>query len=232
MAVGYERPVGPWVAVVGTYAMVAGLVALMGHTAKRAIDSRGGVPRAEYPRLARDLADEKEKNLARSVGSGVPEGFLRDYIRDPRILLCANVELRTGESWWPERGGAVEDASFCCVSGLTLRDPPSLPIVFDEEWNHGGQGVVVGYTGGHVRWVEDRSDPAREVACAVPSLKARGRSVRVLRPWWSRHPEPPVFIPPPEPETRVPISKVYVVVAAILFSLGAFAMGRYARRSA
>ena len=64
MAVEYDRPVGPWIVVVGTYAMVAGLVALLGYTAKRAIDARGSVPRAEYPRLARDLATDVTRRSA------------------------------------------------------------------------------------------------------------------------------------------------------------------------
>ena len=231
MAVEYDRPVGPWLAVIGTYAMVAGLVALLGYTAKRAIDSRGSVPRAEYPRLARDLRDEKERNLPRSVGGGIPEGFLRDYIKDPRILVCANIERRTRETWWPERASPAEDASYCYVSGLTLRDPPSWPVVFDEEWNHGGHGVVVGYTGGHVRWVRDRSLPAREFADAARARGGRNGGLRLLRPWWSRSPQPPAFIPPPEEKTAPPISKAYVVIAAIAFALGAFVLGRYARRS-
>ena len=233
MAVEYERPVGPWIAVVGTYAMVAGLLGLMGYTANRAMDARGSVPGAEHPKLARELAEEKEERLPLSPGApGGLADLLRDYVKDPRVLLCANMETRTRERWWPARSAPEEDASFCYVSGLSLREPTGWPLAFDEEWNHHGHGANVLYIGGHVRWVQDPSAPAREFVEMADAMAERHRPLRLSRPWWSRAPEPPAFIPPPDPGARPGISKAYVAIAAIAFAGGAFVLGRYARRSA
>ncbi|MHC4252026.1 MAG: hypothetical protein ACYS9X_23145 [Planctomycetota bacterium] len=233
MAVDYERPIGPWIAVVGTYAMVAGLVALLGYTAKRAMDARGMVPRAEHPELARELEEEKEEKLPHSPGApGGLADLLRDYVKDPRVLLCATAELKMRNGWWPERSSPAEDASFCYVSGLSQREPTGWPLAFDEEWNHEGRGVVVLYIGGHVRWVKDPAVPASAFADAATAHARRRGKLRLSRPWWSRAPERPAFIPPPKEDADTGISKAYVVVAAIAFALGAFFLGRYARRSA
>jgi prepilin-type processing-associated H-X9-DG protein len=230
VAVDYERPVGPWLAVVGTYAMVAGLVALLGYTAKRAMDARGTVPRAEHPKLARELEEEKGRKLPHSPG-GLAD-LLRDYVKDPRVLLCATAELKMRESWWPARERPEEDASYCYVSGLSQREPTGWPLAFDEEWNHEGHGVNVLYIGGHVRWVRDPSAPGAEFAEVAQTMAKRGKPLRLSRPWWSRAPERPAFMPPPKADADPGISKAYVVVAAIVFALGAFFLGRYARRSA
>jgi hypothetical protein len=233
MALDYERPVGPWLAVVGTYAMIVGLLALMGYTAKRAIDSRGVVPRREHPKLALELAEEKMKNLPRSVGGpGLPADFLRYYVRDARILFCANMESKMRSSWWPARERPEEDASFCFVSGLSQREAPEWPLAFDEEWNHGGEGVIVGYLGGHVRWEKDRLSPARKFADALRAMGRRSKGIRLVRPWWSRAPGPPAFMPLPEEAAASGIPKAYVVIAGIVFAVGVFLLGRYAKRSA
>ena len=90
----------------------------------------------------------------------------------------------------------------------------------------------VGYTGGHVRWVQDPFEPGAEIAEAAETMAKRGKPLRLSRPWWSRAPDRPAFIPPPEPDASPPVSKAYVVIAAIAFALGAFVLGRYAKRSA
>ncbi len=77
-----------------------------------------------------------------------------------------------------------------------------------------------------------RSEQDSTGAGAAKAIGKRGKSVCLLRPWWSRAPEQPAFMPPPEEGAASSIPRAYVVIVAIVFAIGVFFLGRYARRSA
>lgn len=160
------------------------------------------------------------------------ETLVRDYLEDERVLICPSVERKMREPYWPARrppSTLADDMAYCYVSGLRQTDPYDRVLAFDEEWSHYDEGVNVLRTGGHVEWVADAGSVRDAVAEGAGKLAAAGRRVEVLRPWWSRSPEPPPFFRMPEEgeeegekERRrwpYPIAAAALAAGALLLSL-------------
>ena len=69
-------------------------------------------------------------------------------------------------------------------------DPPDYVLVFEDEWNHDGDGVQVGRIGGDRPWwsIETLHE---QLARQEKELAAKGREMKLLRPAWSAWPDPP-----------------------------------------
>jgi hypothetical protein len=226
----YPRPIGPWLVAVGVYVCVAGLVALLAFTLDRSRSRSMARPRKERPEIAAALAELK---ASRRHPSGELDTFVRDYLQDARVLICPTVEKQhMSAGYWPARASPGEDMAYCYVSGLTQRDPYDWAIAFDEEWSHAREGVNVLHIGGHVEWVTDAEEPIRMLARQTRALGARRRKLTLVRPWWSRNPDPPPFVAPPPPEgsegkKRTPVGRI--ILGSACLAAGALLLARVAR---
>jgi hypothetical protein len=232
------------VVAVGVYMCVAGLVALLAFTLDRSLSRSRTRPRKERPQVAKALAELK---ASRRRPSSEFKAFVRDYVQDARVLICPTVEKQhMSAGYWPAResprvasgsdGKAArrgqEDMAYCYVSGLTQRDPYDRAIAFDEEWSHAREGVNVLHIGGHVEWVTDAEEPIRMLARQTRALGARRRKLTLVRPWWSRNPDPPPFVAPPPPDgsegkKRTPIGRI--ILGSACLAAGALLFTRLAR---
>ncbi|MHC4506382.1 MAG: hypothetical protein ACYTFI_24060 [Planctomycetota bacterium] len=226
----YPRPIGPWLGAVGVYVCVAGLVALLAFTLDRSRSRSMARPRKERPEIAAALAELK---ASRRHPSGEFDTFVRDYLQDGRVLICPTVEKQhMSAGYWPARASPGEDMAYCYASGLTQRDPYDWAIAFDEEWSHAREGVNVLHIGGHVEWVTDAEEPIRMLARQTRALGARRRKLTLVRPWWSRNPDPPPFVAPPPPDgsegkKRTPIGRI--ILGSACLAAGALLFTRLAR---
>lgn len=224
----YPRPVGLWLVAAGVYVCVAGLIALLAFTLERSLSRSRSRPRKERPEVAKALAELK---ASRRRPSSEFEAFVRDHLGDGRVLICPTVEKRhMSAGYWPARESPGEDMAYCYVSGLSQRDPYGWVIAFDEEWSHGREGVNVLHVGGHVEWVADAEEPIRMLARQTRALGARRRRLTLVRPWWSRNPEPPPFVVPPPEESegkkRTPVGRI--VLGSMCLAAGALLLARVA----
>jgi hypothetical protein len=225
----YPRPIGPWLVAVGVYVCVAGLIALLAFTLERNLSRSRARPRKERPEIAKALAELK---ASRRLPSAEFKAFVRDHIQDARVLICPTVEKQhMSAGYWPERESPQEDMAYCYVSGLTQREPPGWVIAFDEEWSHAREGVNVLHIGGHVDWVTDAEEPIRMLARQTRALRARRRKLTLVRPWWSRNPDPPPFVAPPPPEEvkETPASVGRIILGSVCLAAGALLLARVAR---
>jgi len=117
------------------------------------------------------------------------------YISDASIFICPNSRAPV-EKCTANYPGAVtdENMSYCYVSGLTAADDPGYVLAFDEEWNHGGKGVVYACIGGQVAWQGDIAEFHKWLARQEAELAAKGRKIKVLRPLWSTWPARPAYL--------------------------------------
>ncbi|MHC4253418.1 MAG: hypothetical protein ACYS9X_30240 [Planctomycetota bacterium] len=121
-----------------------------------------------------------------------------DYVTDGGIFLCPSASKATElymtdfrRPGSPGASGSVhpEHTDYVYVSGPTAAYPPDYVLMFDDEWNHAGDGVHVAFIGGLVQWMRAEelhgllAKQKREVA-------ARGREMRLIRPQWSSWPDP------------------------------------------
>ncbi len=81
------------------------------------------------------------------------------------------------------------------VYGLRWDDPPDYIQLFEDEWNHAGEGVHVmtlrGPTKGRSCWWSDIRAIHEQLARQEKDLAAQGRKMKLLRPPWSSWPDPP-----------------------------------------
>jgi len=185
--------------------------------------SAGYWPARETPRVASG-SDGKDVMSATLDGPPVSRGDsalpARGESGAPSSPVRSNI--RRGE----------EDMAYCYVSGLTQRDPYDWAIAFDEEWSHAREGVNVLHIGGHVGWVTDAEEPIRMLARQTRALGARRRKLTLVRPWWSRNPEPPPFVAPPPPDRsegkkRTPVGRI--ILGSACLAAGALLLARVAR---
>ena len=118
-----------------------------------------------------------------------------DYASDPGLFISP-------DSYAPvDRGHAGpitdENVTYCYVSGLTAADPVHYVLVFDEEWNHDGEGVHHACIGGQVAWETDIAAVHDQLAKQEAELAAKGRTMEIIRPSWSTWPEGPPRVEPP-----------------------------------
>ena len=240
----YPRPVGPWLVAIGVYVLVAGLIALLAFTLAKARSRSATRPRKERPEIARALSELKRSRDPRP--SREFEAFVRDYVRDARVLVCPTVEEEHMRAeYWPApagpdaqrsgragRASPVDDMTYCYVSGLSQREPYGWVIAFDEEWSHGREGVNVLHIGAHVEWVKDADKPRDMIAMQARAFRSKGRRLSLVRPWWSLGPEPPPFVvpqaqPPEEKERKIPVARI--IIGAMCLAGGALWLARIAR---
>ena len=121
--------------------------------------------------------------------------LVEEYISDGEIFQCpSSGRYRAGEC---PPGGPLEDKhlSYCYVSGLRATDDADFILAFDEEWNHDREGIVVAFVGGRVSWVRNVESLHARLKEQSAALAADGRTVNILRPSWSKWPEPPPDLP-------------------------------------
>jgi len=118
-----------------------------------------------------------------------------EYVTHGDIFLCPSSGRHRAGACPP--GGPLDDAnlSYCYVSGLKASDADDFILAFDEEWNHDREGLVVAYVGGRVGWANDIETFHAKLDKQQAALEAEGRSMKIVRPSWSRWPEPPPELP-------------------------------------
>jgi len=114
-----------------------------------------------------------------------------NYVSDPELFICPDSRAPVEQG----HAGAVTDknVTYCYVSGLTAADPVHYVLVFDEEWNHDGEGVHYACISGQVAWETDIAALHDQLAKQKAELAAKGRTTKIIRPSWSTWPEPPEF---------------------------------------
>jgi hypothetical protein len=152
-----------------------------------------------------------------------------DYITDPQLFVCPTV---AGEGHVPRpryRPFRPEAVCYAYVSGLRASDDGEFIFAFDEEWNHGRKGVISVRIGGQVGWTNDIELFHVEQEEQRAALAAEGRRVRVIRPTWSREPDPPAY--PVRPWHERPVAIVLCVLVALALAGGAVAFILKRRRA-
>jgi prepilin-type processing-associated H-X9-DG protein len=170
------------------------------------------------------------------------QAFVRDYLKDARVLICPSAALEFSAGYWPVRDRPdARDRSYCYVQGLSQKDAHDYILCFDEEWNHAvgpkNQGVNVLYVGGHVEWRSDLDELQLEAVSQLLEMhgrmRGRGPDELLQRPWWSRYPEPPAFdVPPPKREddgALMGASVLSLAVAAAAALVGVYVLRRIVR---
>jgi len=117
-----------------------------------------------------------------------------DYVTDPELFICPVVR-RDGHVADPghRKAWLPETVCYAYVSGLRATDEPEFVIAFDEEWNHALGGVIVAHIGGMVTWAADIDEFHAKLGRQRAALAAEGRKMHVIRPIWSRWPNPPDY---------------------------------------
>ena len=132
-------------------------------------------------------ATDNSEKLPQNLG-----GLFPKYVSDATVFRSPAVQHRfeayagAKVSWIPDK-----HVTYCYVYGLEATDPPGYVLAFDEEWNHDGRGIHVLHMGINVEWVTDIKRFHEELRRQAEELKAQGRSMRIIRPSWSRWPERP-----------------------------------------
>jgi len=119
-------------------------------------------------------------------------GYLfKDYMSDGRLYLCPSAGKATEMTMDKYTPGMSFDrhTDFVYVSGLRADDPPDYVLIFEDEWNHDGDGVQVVFISGHRPWW-DLKTLHRQLDKQEKELAAKGREMRLLRPQWSSWPDP------------------------------------------
>lgn len=223
----YERPLLPWVLVVGTYAVVAALIVILSLTLYRAAERAGWRGQEERERIAKELLNLRDAHKIERA----PEfdRFIREYLVEPRLLYCPEVAQHMERSYWPEADVPEDDMAYCYISGLTQKHSAGWAVAFDAEWNHPGRGANVLCIGGHVKWVEDPEELRQTIGRQLASRRAKLVGARVARPWWGRSPNPPPFVTADAEEERS--AALPIVGAAAALAVVALILARLARRS-
>ncbi|MHC5054757.1 MAG: hypothetical protein ACYTKD_08570 [Planctomycetota bacterium] len=152
------------------------------------------------------------------------------YIPDSDIYVCPTAAER-GHVPNTNHEAFVPDAvCYCYVAGMRATDAEDLVLAFDEEWNHRREGIVVARIGGRVEWVRDIKAFHLALEKQRTALAAEGREMHIIRPTWSRWPDPPDYPVRPWHERGWAIAPA--MVAAILLAAGVFFLRLRARRSA
>ena len=139
-----------------------------------------------------------------------------DYISDSQLFVCPTVAAE-GHARKRGYGRFVPEAvCYCYVSGLKATDDKEYALAFDEEWNHGGEGIIVARVGGQVSWERDIEGFHEELDKQRASLAAEGRSMKVIRPTWSRWPERPAYPVRPWHERPGPLAGIAAFALGIL----------------
>ncbi|MHC4504718.1 MAG: DUF1559 family PulG-like putative transporter, partial [Planctomycetota bacterium] len=114
-----------------------------------------------------------------------------DYVSDTKVFVCPSGFGGKGAYIDPPADRFSEEhVSYCYVSGLTAEDKAYYILAFDEERNHEGIGVNVLYVAGSIQWHRLKSFRA-ELEKQLAEFEANGRTLRVIRPPWSRYPDRP-----------------------------------------
>jgi hypothetical protein len=160
----------------------------------------------ERARCASRISTQKSLLYACQLYSGdneerFPSDFevlFSDYVTDGGIFLCWSAgkatELLMTDFRRPGSPGASgtvhpEHTDYVYVSGLTAADPPDHVLMFDDEWNHAGDGVHVAFIGGLVQRMR-AEELHRLLAKQKREVAARGREMKLIRPQWSSWPDP------------------------------------------
>ena len=139
-----------------------------------------------------------------------------DYIPDPALYVCPTVVHKGGVSRPRSDSFLPDSVCYCYVSGLRSDDDPDYVLAFDEEWNHRGEGIVVAHVGGHVVWERDIDEFHARLEEQRAALAAEGRTMKIIRPTWSRWPERPAYPVRPWHERPGPFAGIAAFVLAIL----------------
>jgi len=114
------------------------------------------------------------------------------YVRTADTFVCPSVRGAV-----PVYSGAEntplppENISYCYVAGTKDSDPPHFIVAFDEEWNHAGDGANVLYAANNIVWYGDMEAVRKQLAHQKELMAEQGRVMSIIRPVWSRYPEPP-----------------------------------------
>ncbi|MHC4251912.1 MAG: formylglycine-generating enzyme family protein [Planctomycetota bacterium] len=131
------------------------------------------------------------------------------YVTDGEVFLCPSAGKATEfilgsdlawKNFTPAMFGDTH-TDYVYVSGLRADDPVGYILIFDDEWNHDGDGVNVYTTGRGGGWVSDIKAVHQQLARQEKELAAQGRRMTIRRPAWSSWPAPPVD-PRSVPEAR------------------------------
>ena len=146
------------------------------------------------------------------------------YLKDVGVFICRERSTSRGlkRSGGPASGGIpAQMQSYCYVSGLKATAPPHYVLAFDEEWNYEGEGINVLYVGGNVEWFADIAGFHADLKKQESDLTAQGRAMKVMRPSWSRYPDPPAGVEAPlrgvAPSTALKVLGVLGAVALVAF---------------
>jgi hypothetical protein len=115
-----------------------------------------------------------------------------DYVTDGQLFLCPTADKATELAFHKYTPDMAPDlyTDYVYVSGLIAADPPDHVLMFDDEWNHDGDGVHVAFIGGRVQWM-GAEELHGLLAKQERVVAARGREMKLLRPAWSAWPDSP-----------------------------------------
>ncbi|MHC5054407.1 MAG: hypothetical protein ACYTKD_06795 [Planctomycetota bacterium] len=147
--------------------------------------------------------------------------LLGSYVPDGEILLCPSAGKATELKYGDLITGADLDShtDFVYVSGLTASDPPDYVIIFEDEWNHDGEGVNAVAIGGWKYWTGDINALHEQLRKQERELAARGREMRLIRPAWSSWPDPSASADPRAGPKGRPWCKVHIAGAVLVGAL-------------
>jgi hypothetical protein len=157
-----------------------------------------------------------------------------EYVSDPQVYACPTLTAagRVPDPRSNPYGPLDPDAlCYCYVAGLKASDDKEFILAFDEEWNHERESVNVCYRSSISELRSDIAAVHAQLEMQWKELAARGRSMRIIRPAWSRWPERPQY--PVTPLRERPL--VIALVAAggvVLATLAALLVIRRRRRRA
>jgi hypothetical protein len=171
---------------------------------------------------AKDNADAFPPDLAHLIGN---------YVTNARLFVCPVVGHDGHVADPGHRNVFVPEAvCYAYVSGLRASDDTEFVIAFDEERNHGREGIIVADIGGRVMWTPDIEAFHAKLEKQQVTLAAEGREMRVIRPTWSRWPGPPEYPVRPWHERWGGIALLAVAGLALAGGAVAFVLSR--RRTA
>lgn len=142
----------------------------------------------------------------------------------PSAWLAGRIPDSRSDEFLPEA------VCYAYVSGLRAMDDGDIVLAFDEEWNHGGDGMNVAQIGGRVEWVRDVDALHARLDEQKAALAAKGRSMKIIRPPWSRWPDPPEY--PVRPWHERPVVMILMIAGGLVIAALVVGLTVRARRRA
>jgi len=120
--------------------------------------------------------------------------LLPGYVDDSRLFVCPMLR-HDGHVMSPKPDTFIPEAvCYAYVSGMRATDNRDFVLAFEEEWNHRQTGACVLHVERLKVACRSNTDTLHdELQKQRAALAAEGRSMKVIRPTWSRWPDAPDY---------------------------------------